>query len=189
MNERIDSVPGFPGESLDRKHSYWPTPDPATGNLIVDPDIVLKGRGLGLEVDFLYNARDSSNGPYGKRRSCSLNAFIYNDGLANFAQAVRGSKVQKLFAPSGTSGGITTFASNANAYTGSSLSYDASTQTFIEQFPGGEEARYQIKDGSSTKYSVVSTKTPAGAILSYSYGTGSELGLLKTDVPLTVLYF
>src|ERR1700722_4335465 len=50
-------------------HPFRPQPDPATGELIVDPEIVLKTKGFDLQIEFFYNSFSSSNGLYGQKRS------------------------------------------------------------------------------------------------------------------------
>ena len=36
---------------------HCPFPDPASGALVVDPDILLKARGFDLEINLFYNSR------------------------------------------------------------------------------------------------------------------------------------
>lgn len=36
---------------------HFPHPDPVSGSLVVDPDIVLKAKGFNLEINLFYNSR------------------------------------------------------------------------------------------------------------------------------------
>lgn len=88
-------------------HPHRPFPDPATGTLLVDPDITLKAKGFDLEINLFYNSRSNANGAYGKKRSISTNAYVLKilSDFGNKAQLVRGDEKVYEFSEGSTSGG------------------------------------------------------------------------------------
>ena len=62
------------GRNLPERHSSRPTPDALTGELLIDPEIVLKAKGFNLEIEFFYGSLANANDEYGKGRSASTRA-------------------------------------------------------------------------------------------------------------------
>lgn len=60
-------------------------PDPATGELKVDPDIVLKAKKCNLAINFFYSSFAIANAQYGMARSASVNDYVHSstDGQVN----------------------------------------------------------------------------------------------------------
>ena len=92
--------------------AYCPDPQPS-GNLQVDPDILLPSPGMDVQIALYYNsatwpAAPFANGPYGAGRtmSPSSNATIYNSGNSVIIQ--RGSGAIVSYAYSGGSWGAST---------------------------------------------------------------------------------
>jgi hypothetical protein len=46
-------------------------PDPATGELKIDPDILLVAKKFNLAIDFFYSSHNFDNAEYGQSRSAS----------------------------------------------------------------------------------------------------------------------
>jgi hypothetical protein len=89
---------------------HFPHPDPVSGALLVDPDILLKAKGFDLEINLFYNSRSSANGAYGKKRSLSTNCYVLkNEESGNSAQVVRGDEKVYEFTGGSTSGFTTTY--------------------------------------------------------------------------------
>ncbi|MGE0002596.1 MAG: hypothetical protein AB7T05_11060, partial [Fimbriimonadaceae bacterium] len=98
---------------------HFPHPDPVSGALLVDPDILLKAKGFDLEINLFYNSRSNANGAYGKKRSLSTNCYVLkNDESGSVAQVVRGDEKVYEFTGGTTSGHTTTYNGVATQYAG-----------------------------------------------------------------------
>src|SRR5579862_990134 len=58
-----------------RNHPYRPVPNPLTGELLIDPDILLKAKGFDLQIDFFYST-SATGTEYGQGRSASVHAYV-----------------------------------------------------------------------------------------------------------------
>src|SRR5579863_26424 len=61
---------------------YRPHPNPATGELVVDPEISLTTKGGSLDISLFYNSTSNENFAYGQGRTISLESYMisYTDG-------------------------------------------------------------------------------------------------------------
>src|SRR5580658_11173991 len=57
-------------------HPYRPIPDPKTGALIIDPDIVLKARQFDLTLSFFYSSKTSDSREFGVQRGASYGGVV-----------------------------------------------------------------------------------------------------------------
>ena len=83
------------------RHPHRPTPDLFTGQLTVDPEIVLRAKAFNLNISFFYSERSSDNEEYGKKRSASVKTYVVsqlaqNSG-PNRAQINKGDFSKYLF--------------------------------------------------------------------------------------------
>src|SRR5579862_3611005 len=58
---------------------YRPTPNPATGELTVDPEISLKTKGGMIDIEFYYNSLASENFVYGASRTASIESYVVSN--------------------------------------------------------------------------------------------------------------
>ena len=74
-------------------HPHHPFPDPKTGALIIDPDIVLIAKQFNLTLSFFYSSRTSNFGsvsPYGVGRSASFAGAVLSDSTGDSPTVTRG---------------------------------------------------------------------------------------------------
>ncbi|KAA0239717.1 MAG: RHS repeat protein [Armatimonadetes bacterium] len=165
---------------------HFPHPDPVSGALLVDPDILLKARGFDLEINLFYNSRSSANGAYGKKRSLSTNCYVLkNEESGNLAQVVRGDEKVYEFTAGSPSGFTTTYSGVPSQYAGTSLVYNSDIDAFIETFPDGKMMVYDKNQGGSpVRYQIGRVEDASGNRHTFTYGTSPETNLLKNiEVP------
>jgi YD repeat-containing protein len=154
---------------------------------VVDPDILLSAKGFNLEINLFYNSRSSSNGPYGKKRSLSVNCFVAKtDDDPGFAQVVRGDEKVYEFTKGATSGFTTTYSGVSSQYSGTQLVYNSDLDAFIETFPDGKKMVYDVNQGGTpTRYQIGRVEDANGNRHTFTYGASlSDTNLLKTiEVP------
>ncbi|MGV3618602.1 MAG: hypothetical protein ACO1SV_25040 [Fimbriimonas sp.] len=178
------SLPNHPsaltqGSSADPElaHPHSPRPNPATGELLLDPEILLKARSFDLQVEFFYKNATDVNGPYGKNRSASVAGHVVSstDPTNPVVDLVRGDFTMAAYSKSGS-----TYTPYAQAYSPNSLTYSGGT--FKETYPDGMFIEYgEVLPGFSPPHLGISrVGSPSGDFHTYSYGTGAEAGLLKT---------
>lgn len=113
-------------------HPYHPQPD-ASGELKVDPGILLKAQKMDLAVEFFYGNKFTDDGPYGKQRSASVDSKVVSDtaGGANI-EVRRGDGVSHFYQRIG--GGIATYQSYASSYSPSTVTFDGTdfTETLLD---------------------------------------------------------
>ena len=174
-----------------RHHPYRPTPDPRTGDLLIDPDILLKAKRFDLAISFYYSSHSSLNAEFGRSRAAGVRGQVVSSS-ATSVTVTRGDFRAYQFHYVGTSGGVSTFTPVANQQTSTTLSYDGTT--FTEYFNDGMQMLYQAQSGGpANTYQLALVKDPNGVAQTYTYGTGAEAGLLKSiQVPggnlVTFLY-
>ena len=167
---------------IPRQHPYRPMPDPFSGELKVDPDILLKAKKFDLAINFYYSSQSDLAAEYGVGRAASVRGYVLSSTSTNDATVVRGDHSMNAFQLVGTSGGITTYSADVLGVT--SLTFDG-TQ-FTEAFNDGMKMVYQaqVGGGNPVKHELIGVIDAAGPRHTYTYGTGSEAGLLKTvEVP------
>ena len=170
MNEKIQ--PRFEGSD----HPYHPTPELATGALVIDPEIVLKAKVLGLEVEFFYNSSSNLNAEFGLGRSASVKNYIVS-GTNGVARIERGDF------------SFNQFELNGSIYEpselGESSTLDFDGTVFTEEFADGTQYKYQAVSGQPTTQLYVSNVVhPSGNRSTFAYGSSAEAGLLRSiEVP------
>jgi hypothetical protein len=64
-------------------------PDPSTGDLVIDPEIALRAKGLDVTVSLYYSSRTQEMSEFGKSRSASLRTYVIEQD--NIATIYRGN--------------------------------------------------------------------------------------------------
>jgi hypothetical protein len=113
----------------DLAHPYRPQPD-ASGELKVDPGILLKAQKMDLAVEFFYGNKFTDDGPYGKQRSASVDSKVVSDtsGGSNI-EVRRGDGQSYFYQRIGASGGITTYQSYSTSFSPSTVIFDGTDFT------------------------------------------------------------
>lgn len=160
-------------------HPHRPIPDPATGHLVADPDIVLKAKGFDLEISFFYSTASQPGGVmWGNRRSASVNMQIKIDQVNGNVNVIRGDgKVygfSGIWAPSTP----TSMTPNPTLYSGTELLWDGSQ--FIETFPDGKTVTYGEELQADTYYAVSEIEDLSGNVHAYTY---DGINLIRIEVP------
>ena len=160
-------------------HPWRPQPDPATGELKIDPEILLKAQGMDLAISFFYSSVSDRNDQFGRARSVSTNAYILSSTSSNGVTITRGDLSATIYQRTFEGDYVTPLpGSNVGVY--NALSFDGTT--FTETFANGTKMEYQaqVGGGNPVKHELVRVVDAQGNAHTYSYGTGSEAGLLKT---------
>src|SRR5438552_3494267 len=98
------------------QHPHRPMPDPRTGELKIDPDILLKAKKFNLQIEFFYSALSDTDNEYGRGRLSNVGGYVVTGVNARGdADIVRGDFAHLPFKKIGTSGGITTYVGATNA--------------------------------------------------------------------------
>src|SRR5580692_8845562 len=71
-------------------HPHRPIPDPKTGALIIDPDIVLKARQFDLTLSFFYSSKVTTSSQFGVGRSASFAGVVESTGTNGTPTVTRG---------------------------------------------------------------------------------------------------
>ncbi len=159
------------------EHPLRPKPNPATGALSIDPEIELMAKGMSLTIEFFYSTLSPRNDEYGKKRSSSVHAYVAAaSGDTTDIGVWRGNLEAYVWHQNGTSGGITTFSVDATTYSPTTLVFDGSK--YQEHFPDGSLIEYGTN--LISKYFISRAISPAGAVHTFSYGSGSEANYIKT---------
>jgi|GEM_PF-687004 len=176
-----------------RQHPHRPTPDPRNGALIIDPDILLKAKKFSLNLSFFYSSRSAASREFGVGRGASFGGVVQSDAAGTSPLVMRGDFRNYQFSSTGSSGGVTRYSPVAAQGATTTLSFDGTK--FTEYFNDGMQLIYQaqVTGGSVVTYPLVQVVDPSGVTQTYTYGTGAEVGLLKSiQVPggklVTFLY-
>src|SRR5678815_1070053 len=66
-------LPDYSGSGIDpQTHPHRPIPNPATGGLVVDPEIRLKAASFGIDVSFYYSTASTKNSVCGLSRFANV---------------------------------------------------------------------------------------------------------------------
>lgn len=162
------------------EHPYHPMPNPATGELKIDPEIELKAKKYNLAISFFYSSQSDVNNEYGRGRSATPRAYLNSSTSSTSVTIVRGNFLEIPLTKVGVSGGITTYTSFPNFGVITTLSYDGTE--FTEYFNDGMKMVYkaQVGGGNPVKHELIRVEDASGVRQSYTYGSGAEAGLLKT---------
>ena len=155
-------------------HATMPMPNPATGELLVDPEIHLIAKKFNLDISFYYSTGHEVDGEYGRQRACSINAKVVS--MANGAYVVRGDFSTYTYSLVGSDSGITTYTgAGPNSQIRNTLVHDGSK--FVETSPEGFQLEYATQSG--TTFYVSARKDAQGVTQTITYGTGDEANLIK----------
>lgn len=180
---------------------YRPTPDPATGELRIDPEIVLRARGFGLEVGFYYSTTSSDKNEYGNGRSSTAAASVVSQVGGQVVTLLRGDFSAYPFSLTNAVGAISFYTPASGPISKSTLTYNAggvapppgaapdlpaappppSVSGFTELLADGSAVFYQDQTGSGNpRVHKISTVTDAnGNVQTFTYGTGAQANLLQ----------
>ena len=157
-------------------HPHRAVPNPVDGSLLVDPEIVLKALGMGLTIEFFYSSTSTRNDQFGKNRSASVNAYVIPDPEFGGLSVWRGNEKAFAWSVFMTIGGITYYTPSTGTYSPTTMTYNGTSYT--EQFPDGSQLQYETQNAGA--YLLTRAIAPAGPRQTFTYGTGAEVGLLKT---------
>ena len=140
-----------------RHHPYMPMPDPLTGELKIDPEIVLKAKGFNLAISFFYSNKSNLNAEFGRSRSLSVAGHILSSVSSNVVTIVRGDLSAALFGRVGTG-----YMPAEGIGTVSTLTFDGTN--FLEAFPDGMSMKYgaQVGGGDPVKHELVLVSNATG---------------------------
>lgn len=190
-------------------HPHRPIPDPATGHLLVDPEISIKALGVGIDISFYYSSPSNLDAQCGKQRSCDAFEYIatFSDLGTDYAGKVTGAQDQYVFQKIGTSGSATTY-SNRTVGCETTLVYDTSSLEFTEYYPDGRRVDYAalvagetvfgttlfnikrvvdaVGNANTYSYTVISSvpylesiQVPGGNLVTFGYISGGPTSLLR----------
>ena len=166
------------------QHPYRPSPDPKTGELKIDPDIVLKAKQFDLTLSFFYSSRTTDSREFGVGRGASYGGVVISDSAGNSPTVTRGDFREYDFTVAGASGGITSYMTATGQQATTTLSFDGTN--FTEYFNDGMQLIYkaQVTGTTPVTYPLVQVKSPTGLVHTYTYGSGAAANLLqKIAVP------
>jgi hypothetical protein len=162
------------------QNEFMPKPDAQTGELLIDPDILLRAKQFNLTLSYFYSSRASDSREFGVGRGASYGGVVISDSSGNAPTITRGDFRAYKFTMVGASGGLTTYQTWPGEQATTTLSFDGTN--FTEYFNDGMELIYtaQVTGTSPVTYPLVLVKSPTGLAHTYSYGTGISANLLVT---------
>jgi len=160
------------------QHPYRPTPGPH-GELVIDPEIVLKAKPFPVQISFYYSTTATVNKEYGPNRSASVRSYILDDSANAAIWAVRGDLNAYLLTSTSSSGLLTNYECEDNTQGVTTFAFNSSTGQWVEYFPDGYQLQYEPQvTATPQKYCLTAVVHPSGVPHTYSYGTGALAGLL-----------
>lgn len=166
--------------AADQGHPYRPAPNPATGELVVDPEIALKAKAFGVAISYFYSSLSDYDAQYGVGRSASVDGHVQSQIGGNSVTIVRGDFKAYAFSLVGTSGGVTTYVGETQPYSNTTITYDSSG--FSERFTDGSILKYQdqLSVGSGTaSHPIVAARDARGVTHTYQYDVYSSTANLR----------
>src|SRR5262245_14636646 len=79
---------------LPGQHPHRPMPDPHTGELKIDPDVIFRAKKFQLALSFYYSSQSTLNAEYGQSRSASVRSYAVSD-TSSCVTVIRGD--QRMF--------------------------------------------------------------------------------------------
>ncbi|RYG47566.1 RHS repeat protein, partial [bacterium] len=159
----------------ERMHPTMPFPDPATGELKIDPEIQLKAKGFDLTVSMFYSAAKPEIGMMGIGRSASVFARLWdaNGTIVTITRGDFGEQYYEPFVPEESgSGTVVTYVSSKNTGNVTSLTYDTEADEYTEHFLSGMKMVYQEPyGGPANARRLGRVVDPSGNAQTYSYAT------------------
>jgi hypothetical protein len=107
-------------------------PDPATGELKIDPDIELKAKKFNLALSFFYSSHSTTNAEYGRGRAASVRGQAVSSSGGAQVAVIWGDFRQYQFTMIGASGGIITYSGVTSEGT-TTLSFDGIRFQYLRQ--------------------------------------------------------
>ena len=147
-----------------------PMPNPANGELVLDPDIYLKAKKFGLIVNFYYNSKADDDDGYGIGRSASVRARVLSSVSGNSVTVMRGDFVARLYTEGVHIGTPITYVAVSGKGVTTTLVYDGTV--FNEVFPDGKKFVYQaqVGGGDPVKHELTRVEDADGVRHTYVYG-------------------
>ena len=166
-------------------HPHRPQPDPATGFLVVDPDIELKAKKFNLLISFVYSSQNTDDFEYGLGRTASVRAYVLSSTVSTLINIVRGDLSQPMFLKVGTAMGITTYmdADPLGFPQGITSTVKFDGTQFTETYPDGMQLIYEKKNtnsGDSIKHELVKVQDAQGVCHTYAYEVIADIAYLRT---------
>ena len=112
-----------------RHHPHRPMPDPLNGELLIDPDILLKAKKFNLNLTFFYSSRATTSREFGVGRGASFGGVISSTSTGGSPMVIRGDFRSYQYTASGSSGGITTYAATTLQGATTTLSFNGTQFT------------------------------------------------------------
>jgi YD repeat-containing protein len=145
------------------QHPHRAMPDPATGELVIDPEIVLKAKGFDLQISLFYSSTSASTSvKWGKNRSASVNLQLNDAGPI---VVLRGDGSSYDFHAG-------TLDPSSDKYSGTTLSLNSGV--YSETFPDGKVITYG-EQLATNQFAVSKIQDPSGNIHTYSYDKDGNL--------------
>ncbi len=163
------------------QHPYRPVPDPKTGELVIDPDIVLTAKKFDLQLSFYYSSRSTTSREFGVGRCASVGGVILaSNPIVTYATVVRGDLRYFGYSMVPGVGSIKAFNAIGEQGAATTLSYDG-TQ-FTEYFNDGMQIIYKPQSTGGTVFTcpIVQVLDASGVAQTYTYGTGAAADLLQS---------
>ena len=163
-----------------QNHPYFPTPD-QHGELLVDPEIALKAQNFNLDISLSYSTSSTVDRELGVGRSATVRGYIVSMVRAPIA-VVRGDLKAYSLALSSASGTVSNYVGSAGSGLKTTFSYDSASAIWTEYFADGIKIEYSehAPGGTTHKYEINRVLNPSGTVQTYTYGTATEAGLIKT---------
>ncbi len=159
---------------------YSPAPDPRTGALTVDPDIIFRSKKFNLEITNYYSSVAGKTTPWGQNRNSSLNqSLASNAGTLSPATITRGDF--SIYGFTGSAGVYT--AGTAGCI--STLSYASANNSFTEYFPDGSNQLYTPNPHANGSWLLGGVTDPAGVTNTYTFHSAgiSTFELIGIQLP------
>jgi len=184
MNQE-DFLEPFPNGS---DHPHRPVPNPATGELLIDPDIVLRAKRFNLQINFFYSSFQGVGTEFGYNRSASTKAYVLSSTSTDVISVVHGDFSVQPHRVVGATGGVTSYISYLQSGCTTTVVFDGTT--FKETANDGTQMSYTAQmgvAGDPVTYSLSSVKDSVGNTHTYTY-LGGVLQSIKVPGGNTVTF-
>ena len=166
-----------------RSHPFSPMPD-VDGSMLVDPEISLKAMQFNLAINLSYSTSSLVDRELGVGRSATIRAYIAKIPMSIAGPSlVRGDLQAYSLSLTSTSGTVESYVGASQTGYKNTLSYDTATGLWTEFFPDGLKIEYSEHVASGPmdikKFEISRVVHQGGAVQTYTYGTGTEAGLIK----------
>ncbi|RYG85476.1 MAG: hypothetical protein EON58_22955, partial [Alphaproteobacteria bacterium] len=160
----------------ERMHPTMPMPDPASGELKVDPEIQLSAKGFDLTVSFFYSTAANQQTEWGFGRSASVNGQLlyhdYNPGVERaVATITRGDFGQQSYRVSDETIETIVFDASDNTGNMTTVMYVVDDKEYTEFFLSGMRLVYGnpvTLTGDKSLAKLVRVEDPSGNRQTYT---------------------